>query len=300
MNIVRTPTMRPCFSRSLVLSLTLLFVFDAAGSKGETVGGMRNPQPRTADGSSKSSSLTQEHSIKTINGLLSMSVRARPLALVLADVSQAGGVPIMLNDAQAGNQPLTLRFQDLPLDQALLRILKGYDVFFSYGADQQGVPGLNAVWVYARGRGRGLAPISPELWASTKEIEKRLDDANPEIRGKAIEALASRKGAGAVDAIFAALKDDHSHVRTQALYGAMTAGISLPGETLSTLALTDPSADVRFLALEALAGDPNVGALAEQALTDPSPQVQQKGQEILTRMGASLSREGQPAAAVRR
>jgi hypothetical protein len=289
------PMWRLLFHLFLVPLLTCLVLFDAADSKEEPGGFVvRNTHPRTADAPSKSRP-AQEASIKVINGLLSMTVRARRLALILADVSHAGGVPIMLHDAQAGNQPITLRFQDLPLDQGLLRILKGYDAFFFYGADQQGVPVLNAVWVYAKGLGRGVAPIAPELWASTREIEKRLDDPNPEIRAKAIETLASRRGAGAFDAVITGLKDDHSHVRTQALYGAVMAGLTLPGEILSTLALTDPSADVRFLALQALAGDPNVQSLAEQALNDPSPQVQHKAGEILGQISAPLKPEGQEA-----
>jgi len=49
-----------------------------------------------------------------------------------------------------------------------------------------------------------------------------------------------------------------------------------------------------------LAGDPNINALAEQALADPSPQVQQKAQEILGRIGASLTHEGQAGRPPRR
>jgi hypothetical protein len=284
-----------------ILLITGLFICDAASSKEATNGSVaRDIHPRAADAPSKPGGAFQDNAIKVNNGLLTATVRSLPLSVVLEEVSRAGRVAIMMEDARARNQLVSLRVQDVPLDQGLLQILKGYDTFFFYGTGQQGAAVLQAVWVYPKGRGQGLAPIAPELWASTKEIEKSVDDPNPEIRAKAIATLVSRRGAGAYDAVIAGLRDDDGHVRTQALYGAVMAGVSLPREILSTLALTDPSPNVRFLALEALAGDPNINALAEQALADPSPQVQQKAQEILGQVGVSLTHEGQAGRTPRR
>jgi hypothetical protein len=239
-----------------------------------------------------------DSSIKVHNGLLTIAVRSRPLTAVLEDVSRAGHVAIMFEDTRTEAPAISLRAQDLPLDQVLLRMLKGYDSFFLYGPDEKGTAVLKAVWVYPKGRGQGLAPLPPELWASTKDVEKRLDDSNADVRAKAIETLISRKGPEALDAILTALKDDHSQVRTHALYGAMTAGVPVPPDTLSTLALTDPSADIRFLALDALSNDPGVKTLAEQALNDPSPHVQQKARELLGSVGTVSTDRLPPALAI--
>ena len=213
------------------------------------------------------------------NGLLTIAVRSRPLTAILDEISRAGHVAIMLDDAQA--PAVSLRVNDLPLDQGLLRILKGYDSFFFYAPDQNGTATLKAVWAYPKGRGQGLVPVPPALWASTKDIERQLEDPHAEVRAKAIETLIFRNGPDALDAVITALKDDHSHVRSHALYGAIAAGVPVPIGTLSTLALTDPSSDVRFLALDALAHDPSAKSLVEQAMNDPNPHVQQKAKEIL-------------------
>ena len=272
---------RLLFSISLIPWIIWFAACDSAHAKDDTAVVVAREGQSGATNSQAKARPAPDTSVRVHNGLLTIAVRSRPLGSVLEDISRAGRVAIMLEDTHVESALISLRAQEVPLDQGLLRILKGYDSFFLYAPDEKGAAVLKAVWVYPKGRGQGLAPLPPELWASTKDIEKRLDDTNADTRAKAIETLVSRKGTEALDAVVTALKDDHGHVRTQALYGAMAAGLPVPVETLSTLALTDPSADVRFLALEALASDPGAKALAEQALNDPSPHVQYKAKEIL-------------------
>ena len=73
-------------------------------------------------------------------------------------------------------------------------------------------------------------------------------------------------------------KDDG--VRTRTLYAALRSSVKLPADVLIKLALGDSAPNVRFLALEALAGDPNLGPIVEQALNDPNPHVRNKAEEI--------------------
>jgi len=263
--------------------------------------GMAGRDARPAVGSAGAGTRAAADGTITLhNGLLTIAVRSRPLTAVLDEISRAARVAIMLDDTRADVPVISLRAQDVPPDQALLRILKGYDVFFFYAPEENGAAGLKAVWAYPKGRGQGLVPVPPTLWASTKDIERQLEDPNAEVRAKAIGTLISRKGPDALDAVITALKDDHSHVRTQALYGAVAAGVPVPVGTLNTLALTDPSSDVRFLALEALASDPGVKTLAEQALNDPSPHVQDKAREILGQLAPAVRTEELPAGLVPR
>jgi hypothetical protein len=175
--------------------------------------------------------------------------------------------------------------------------LDKYDAFFFYGAEKQEPSSLKTVWVYPMRAGRGMAPVPPESWGSTKELEPMLDDPDPKVRARAIAALVGRKREGALDAVLDALRDSDEQVRTEALYGASKAGLDLPAESLRDLALNDASADVRFLALHSLANSPDAQSVAEMALNDPSEPVRDMAQEILRHLAAKPSpTPGQTAA----
>lgn len=239
---------------------------------------------------------TEPASTVTIKeGRLSVLVANRPLDWILEEVSREGEVAI-IRDRDLGRRRVTVQFRDLPLDEGLRQILRDHDAIFFYGVEADAPASLRAVWVYPKGRGRGLQPIPPETWASTTELEGRLADPDPEVRARAVAALVQRTGDQARDAVLEALKDQDDRVRTQALYQALNANVELPTDALSNLALSDPSPDVRFLALDALARAPEARTIAETALNDPSPHIQNKAREILR--GPAATRSGprsQPA-----
>lgn len=227
------------------------------------------------------------------NGLLTLRGQDRPLRWFLDEISREAKVAMMVADG-VGEERLSADFNKLPVEEALRDLLQEYDVFFFYSG--QGAPAgtLRAVWVYPQGQGQGLEPVPPEKWASTKEVEERLADSDPEVRARSIETLIERKGDQALEAVLKALEDEEAQVRVQALYQALAGGLELPESTLANLLLSDDSSDVRFLALEALATGPEARWTAERALTDPSPQVQQKAREILRGLEAA-SRPAKPA-----
>ena len=109
--------------------------------------------------------------------------------------------------------------------------------------------------------------------------------------------MVDRKGNEALDAVLHALADQVDLVRTHALYGAIGGGVEIPADILANLVLRDPSVDVRFLALNALVGDTNVEAIAQDALEDSSPHIRNKAREILKRLEttARLQESRQPA-----
>ncbi len=216
------------------------------------------------------------------DGRLSVGARNAPLGRLLEEISRRGKVAIIQVGGVAGRR-ISVAFSDLPLDQGLRRILKQHDAFFYH----RGGGALKAVWVYAKDEGRGMAPVPPEYWASTAELAQGLSDPDPDERARAIAAVVGRRGAKALDAVLKALNDDADQVRTEALYGAWKAGVELPAGLLSELARNDPSVDVRFLALEALAGDPAVEMVALDALDDPSSHVRNQARQILGRLDAA-------------
>ncbi len=236
------------------------------------------PVPR---GPLSSGKLAEQRSSVTFkDGRLSVKAQNRSLKRLLDEITGKAGVAVILGDG-VGRETINLSFQDLPLDEGFRRILKDHDAFFFYGVEKNAPASLSAVWVYPRGRGRGLTPIPPEKWASTAELEKMLADADPEVRFRAILALIDRKGNKAQDVVVEALKDKDGQVRAEALYKALRKGVELPTDSLIGLALDDPSPDVRVLALEAIARSPDARDIALRALNDPNPEVQNKAREII-------------------
>lgn len=256
----------------------------AAGMTGLVAAALAGQGP----GNPPSSSAKRTEPAATVTvkeGRLSIRVENRSLDWILEQVSREGKVAIS-GDTHLGRRLVSIQFQDIPLDEGLRQILREHDAFFFYGVEGKAPASLRAVWIYPKGRGRGLEPVPPEAWASTRELEANLADPDPGVRTRAIEALVERKGDGARDAVLEALKDQDVQVRTQALYQTASEDVELPTDALTDLALGDPSPDVRFLALEALADRPEARTIAETALNDPSPHVRRKAKEILRGLDA--------------
>ncbi len=230
------------------------------------------------------------------DGLVTLRAKNRPLNWFLNEISREAGVAVVMAEG-VGEERLSIDFKNLPAEEALRQLLQEYDAFFFYSGEGMMPASLRVVWVYPKGQGQGLQPIPPEKWASTKELEKRLGDPDPDVRARSIEALIDRKGNQALEVVLKALGDQEAQVRTQALYQAISAGLELPENVLIDLALSDSSSSVRFMALEALATGPEAHWIAQRALNDPSPDVQQRAQEILKALeAASQPRKAAPPA----
>jgi hypothetical protein len=239
-----------------------------------------------------SAAAPQPRAVTFRDGLLSVSPAAYRLDRLVEQISQQADVAVVGMDVLDG-ATAAVQIDALPVDQALRRILAGHDAFFYYGAEQDQPAKLRVVWVYRPGGGRGLEPIPPDVWASTKELEERTANPDPEVRAAAIEELIERKRERSLDAALRGLRDEDSQVRTRALYAALSGGLELPAAALKT-ALADSSENVRFLALDALATGDNARAVAKGALQDPSAFVRARAQEILAGLDAA-SRPRPPA-----
>lgn len=223
----------------------------------------------------------QKSIIAVRDGRLSAQLQNQPLSGVLDKISRAARVAIIVANG-LGSQRVSGQFEDVPLAEGLRWLLQEHDAFFFFSGSQNAPASLTAVWVYPKGRGRSLVPVPPEAWASTKELEARLADPDPEWRALAAETLLKRKRDQARGALLLqTLRDEDGGVRTRSLYAALRSGVKPPPDVLVNLALGDPAPHVRFLALETLARDPKLGPVVEQALNDPDPHVRNKAKEIL-------------------
>lgn len=218
-------------------------------------------------------------------GTLTYTARNQPLQRVLEEIRQQTGLTIVIARG-VGNEQISVEFRDFRLDEALRQVLKEYDTFFFYGAENGKEAGLlKAVWVYPASRGRSLKPVPPDAWTSTQELERNLASSNPETRAWAIENLIERKGQEAGAHVMRALRDPSDLVRTRTLDRALGSDLEVPRETLIDLALSDKSVNVRFLALEALSEDPSSSRwVAERATQDPSEHIRETARDILRQL----------------
>jgi hypothetical protein len=146
---------------------------------------------------------------------------------------------------------------------------------------------IGAVWVYPEGAGTEIVPVPSAEWASTKEMEENINASDPDKRAQSLETLIERKGDGALDHVFQALKDPDETVRSRALIKAVGLELPLSNEFLLDLLQSDQSVGVRSIAFEALLKDPRAGdewlkTVTEMAANDPSPVLRQLALETLS------------------
>jgi hypothetical protein len=216
-----------------------------------------------------------------------LNVDARDVALqwLLDEIASQAGLTIHGTGLLRG-LTVSTRLDNVPVDDGLKELLSAFDVFFLYAPSGHQPASLRAVWVHPRGRGALLAPVSPEQWASTIELERGTADPDPEVRALAVESLVERLGERALGKVLEALQDTDDYVRERALDATIDAGLELPVEDLRHLATADSDPEVRRLALRTFADhsdvlDADVTTLLEAARLDPSPVVQREAGEIL-------------------
>lgn len=221
------------------------------------------------------------------DGKISASFNAVPLTSVLNEVSRASQVPIIVSPG-VGSATISLELQQLPLEEALRILLKGLDYFELYSTKAATAGGgLKVVWVYPAGGAAGIEPTPPEQWASVKELKAMLKNQDPAVRATAIEGLAERLQGQAGEELRQSLTDGDEEVRARALYAAENHGINLSYSDLEVLLKGDPSANVRFLALQGLQSSPGAVSAAISALGDPDPNLRELAREILERQRAA-------------
>ena len=213
------------------------------------------------------------------DGLLTVRADDARLGAVLKEISRRAFIAVEFG-AGVADRRIAGEVSEQSLSEGLRLLLADYDLFTYH----RGGKGLLTIWVYAKLAGRGLYPIPPEMWASTEDMESQLRDFDPEARISALENLIGRNAAEAGRYVIEALGDDDDRVRATALDQARTEGIALPPARLWDLATTDPSHNVRFLALQNLRGDPTEEWVAEEMLSDPNPVLRSYAEQVLNRL----------------
>ena len=222
------------------------------------------------------------HGVSFERGLLSVDVSGERLGPILADIAQRSATMIF-SVPSIDARVVTVKLHEVSLQAGLRSLLGDCDVFAYSSAGQ-----LRTLWAYEHGGGAGLVPIPPESWASTAEFERKLSAGSPAERILAIETIVARNGANAFETVNRALTDDNAEVRLRTLDVALSAGVSIPPETL-TMLTTDSSPAVRALALETIVNGTERGGTREaetlqlihRMLADPDSDVRKRAQEML-------------------
>jgi HEAT repeat protein len=228
-------------------------------------------------------------SIAIEEGRISGSIRNCVLGAVLEEIGSRSGLPLIAaDDIEVQSARVSAELARVPLDEGLRQLLKDYDTFFYYGAVGNASSSLRAVWIYRKGTAAALRPVPPEAWAGVKELRASLADFDPEVRGRAYEALISRPDRESRELVIQALRgavEPDAAVRERILSSAFSTGMALPPDLLTDLARWDGSEGIRLMALDALATEPTWVEVARAALTDSSELVRERAKQILAELG---------------
>ncbi|MBI4562434.1 MAG: HEAT repeat domain-containing protein [Candidatus Rokubacteria bacterium] len=237
-------------------------------------------------------------------GLLTVNVRDRRLADVLRVIgAQAGVRVVLLGDLDTS---VTQSFNDVPLDEGIQRLVRGYSLALIYGAarDPAGANVLTEVWVI------GSSPVEKVQMntdaaedASPKEalptparrrdtpttadlIRTLSQDRDPRVQARAAKALARIGGPEAAAALRAALADQEASVRIEAARALGKVEGADAVQALRGVLSADSDPRVRQAVVQALAALPGeeVEKVLEAAVrSDRDGSVRQEATRALAR-----------------
>jgi len=229
---------------------------------------------------------------RSATGRLNVAVENAPLEEVLDAIRPGAGVAITASQ-QARQQLVSAEVRNASLEQALRIILQGHDTFYMYGVEGERPAALRAIWVYGRGEAKTMQPAAAEALKASKEVEASLRDSDPAVRMRAFNILLERAGNDARNALISAVMQERDDsVRAGMVQALCGTGSDLPSELVPAL-LNDTSEQIRILTLDSLRSSPNLREFATAALTDSSPNVRSRAQELLdeTAQGARTAQE---------
>ena len=217
------------------------------------------------------------------DGKLTITVSRTPLGVALREIATRARLPILVDDTLANHIIMSFQARGVSVDEGLRSLLAGYDVFYLFSSDDESAGSIQGVWVYARGQGRRLEPVPAALWASTKELQRYLEDPNPEVRAETYESLIEREGERGLDTVLRGLLDPDTGVRARVLSSASDADVEIPVHVLEPIILDGygQTQSLRVLALQAIQGRPEAEAIATTVADDPDDFVRELARRIL-------------------
>lgn len=194
-----------------------------------------------------------------------------------AIAQQSGMTIVTMADLPATK--VSIQLHDVPLDQGLRTLLGEWDVFVFYAAIQgTKLPSIHTAWIYPKGQGQELMPASAKRALAEHQARYRCEQKGP---GSVLEH--SVENENPEESLLHGLTDPNDEVRYRRLEKALNSGTYLPDEAWHELLKTDPSEQVRALALRALteeAAREDIRSVAEEALADPSAAIRERAESL--------------------
>jgi hypothetical protein len=235
---------------------------------------------------------TSQVTVNAESQLVTMDVKNAPLAAVLAAIGRQAQITISVSD-DITSEHLSLSFQNVPLEEALKRVLAGQSYTFAYKQDK-GREVISGVRLFAKNGQISPTDSAPSGMPALAQLtgSQGLPTPLPTTRSW------GRGGATANEGKIAPISDDvpldelkrsFSETQDPALRSAMLEAMADRGEegpvaqALST-ALSDNDEDVRATALNLLksASEPvPLGPLAQMAATDNNPDLRMEAMTLM-------------------
>ena len=220
------------------------------------------------------------------NGHVTLEAHAVPLGEVLRKLSEEADFKLVMKKEPGAL--VTWRFRDVPVDQAVTRLLASVSSVALYAPTEPGAGPILTELRILRGGGKSTPLVEPlveplvdrrgrlaELQAPAEPspaARERLASASPGIPNSAADIRPASREVGPIDP---GLEDGEPRKRRDAALNAAKRRPDMAREALSE-ALSDPDMVVRQRAVQGLArlgGEATVTALSQVLLEDPEPRV---------------------------
>jgi hypothetical protein len=225
---------------------------------------------------------------------LSVQSQQATLRQVLAELARQGNLTIRLPLSEAEDK-ISVSFHHLSLTEGIKRLLKSksYVLITTPAPEIHRGHKVTAIHVLSTSAGSSMTLMANSENAvedkQSTQPPQALDALDPETRVAALQAAtlqALKNDEGIVPTLVQALRDEVPQVREAALWllGSIE-NEEMPYEAITQIALTDPSARLRAVALGRL--DATDAELAQetlqQALQDPDPEIRTMAEQLLAR-----------------
>lgn len=261
----------------------LLWAMSALASIGTAAGGEMPASPQAV------------FQVRVAGDGVSIDAQDVPLAAVLARIARDAGFQLYL-DEQAGASKGSWWFQGLPLEEALSRLVRPYNLllFFEPGKGQQARPRISALYVLPAPSGADSlsaidAPPSTEKGEAQHLIDLIKGDGDLTTRRQALADLADLDASTVETAFAAVIGVKEAELRRDVVTSLGRRGSADSLLILGQVALGDPDPGVRLAAVEALAreGGEQARNFLKQALKDKDETVRQGAGRLLGKTGSA-------------
>jgi hypothetical protein len=235
---------------------------------------------------------TAQVTVNTASQLVTLDVKHAPLAAVLAAIGQQAQITISVSDGITSER-LSLSFHNVPLEEALKRVLAGQSYTFAYKQDK-GREVISGVRLFAKHEQIPPTGSAPSGMPALAQLtgSRGLPTPLPTTRSWGRGGSTANEGKGApisddvpLDELKRSFSETKDPARRSATLEAMAdRGEEGPVAPILSTALSDSDEAVRTTALDLLKSSSEpvpLGPLAQMAATDNNPDLRIEAMQLM-------------------